>query len=76
MPLFKSLFMQEHLTEDNRLMTHKIKRQLDNTDTVKNFKAVIEVLGATLMAVLIVSFIFSFLLYGSLEYIMCLIRYM
>ena len=28
------------------------------------------------MALLLVSFVFSFLLYGSLEYVLCLIRYM
>ena len=37
MPLFKSLFLQEHLIEKHRLMTTKVKRQLENTEAVANY---------------------------------------
>jgi hypothetical protein len=37
MPLFKSLFLQEHLIEKHRLMTTKVKKQLENTEAVANY---------------------------------------
>ena len=76
MPLFKSLFLQEHLIEKHRLMTTKVKRQFEETEAVANYKSLTKAVGSGLMALLLLSFIFSFLFFGAIEYILCLIRYM